>query len=226
MNAELAAAALLATAVWLLLREPGSLTRVGLTRPSAPRLPRIRWLRFGARARRHHAQRRSAAITALGALAAELRAGQPASVALERAGAGHWPQAVAASRLGGDIGAALRADAQVIPTLQGLAACWTVAAEAGSGLADAITRLADAARVDEDVRVQLEAQLAGPRATARMLGFLPVIGLLIGSSLGADPLTWLTRTPAGLLCLAAGIGFTALGMAWTGSIARNVERLL
>jgi tight adherence protein B len=59
-----------------------------------------------------------------------------------------------------------------------------------------------------------------------MLGFLPVIGLLIGSSLGADPLTWLTRTPAGLLCLAAGIGFTALGMAWTGSIARNVERLL
>jgi tight adherence protein B len=225
MTAELAAALLLATAVWLLVREPGSLTRVGFAVPKAPRR-RLLDLRLGSRARRHRAQQRSAAIAALGALAAELRAGQPTGVALERAGAGHWPQAVAASRLGGDIGVALGDDAKRIPTLQGLAACWTVAAEAGSGLADAVTRLADAARVDEDVRVQLEAQLAGPRATARMLGLLPVIGLLIGSSLGADPVTWLTQSPAGLLCLAAGIGFTALGMAWTGSIARNVERLL
>jgi tight adherence protein B len=225
MNTPLAAALLLAAAAWLFLRDPGSLARVGLSQTSAPRIPRIR-LRFGSRARARRAEHRTAAIAALGALAAELRAGQPASTALERAGTGHWPQAVAASRLGGDVGEALRIDAQAVPTLMGLAACWTVAAQAGSGLADAITRLADAARVEEDVRVQLEAQLAGPRATARMLGLLPVIGLLIGSSLGGDPLAWLTRTPAGLVCLAAGIAFTALGIAWTGSIARRVERLL
>jgi tight adherence protein B len=225
MSASLAAAVLLAAAIWLFLREPRSLARVGLSEPSASRIPRLR-MRFGTRARARRAEQRSAAIAALGALAAELRAGQPASTALERAGTGHWPQAVAASRLGGDVGEALRVDAQAVPTLLGLAACWTVAAQAGSGLADAVSRLADAARVEEDVRVQLETQLAGPRATARMLGLLPVIGLLIGSSLGADPLTWLTRTPAGLLCLAAGIALTALGMAWTGSIARHVERLL
>lgn len=225
MSASLAAAILLAAAVWLVIRDPGSLVRVGLGGASTPRLPRIR-MRFGSRARSFRAEQRSAAIAALGALAAELRAGQPASTALERAGTGHWPQAVAASRLGGDVGEALRADARQVPTLLGLAACWTVAAQAGSGLADAITRLADAARVEEDVRVQLEAQLAGPRATARMLGLLPVIGLLIGASLGADPIAWLTRTPAGLLCLAAGVALTALGMAWTGSIARHVERLM
>ena len=217
----LLAACTCAAACWLAF--PSTRTMPGKT-AGALRLP---WrIPFGAAARARHTDRRTAVLAALSALAAELRAGQPAVAALERAGALEWPHAVAAVRLGGDIGAALHLDAARAPVLQGLAACWTVAAHTGSGLATAVTRLADAARVDEDIRVQLEAQLAGPRATARMLGFLPVIGIVLGMMLGADPVRWLLTDPIGFICLVLGILCTVLGLAWTGRIARHVEGLL
>jgi tight adherence protein B len=217
----LLAAATLAAACWLIFPEHRPLP----VRTALPNRPKWR-IPFGYRARARSAQRRAVAIASLGALAADLHAGQPAMTALERAGPTAWPHAVAAVRLGGDIGAALRLDAKTTPALAGLAACWSVTAHTGSGLATALTRLADAARLDEDVRVQLEAQLAGPRATARMLSFLPLIGLLLGIVLGADPVRWLLGDPIGWLCLIAGVGFTALGLVWTGRIARNVEQLL
>jgi len=217
----LLAAGALATACWLAI--PQQRTVPGHVQPLSPR----RWqMPFGIGARNRGVQRRAAAIGALSALAADLRAGQPAMTALERAGPHVWPHAAAAVRLGGDIGTALHLDAKRTPTLAGLAACWAVTAHTGSGLATALTRLADAARIDEDVRVQLEAQLAGPRATARMLGFLPLVGLLLGIVLGADPVRWLLGDPIGVLCLIAGIGLTTLGLLWTGRIARNVEQLL
>jgi tight adherence protein B len=74
--------------------------------------------------------------------------------------------------------------------------------------------------------VQLEAQLAGPRATARMLATLPLIGLAMGMLMGADPLQWLLGTAPGLLCLLGGALLTVAGMAWTGRIATAVERQL
>jgi len=214
------AAAMAGAAVWLLLPDIRPLPGTAPTRRTEWRIP------IGAAARQRAAARRSAAINAVTALAAELRAGQPTATALQRAGAEYWPHAIAAGRLGGDVAEALRVDAEHAPVLFSVAACWSVTAQTGSGLATALTRVAEAGRIDEDVRVQLEAQLAGPRATARMLGFLPVIGLLLGTALGADPIAWLLGSPFGVLCLVLGVLCTALGMAWTGRIARQVEGLL
>ena len=183
---------------------------------------------FGPASRRRRGRDRSLTIEALGALAAELSAGQPASVALVRAAGvpSAWPHATAAVRMGGDVSAALRLDAERRPVLVQLAACWQVAAHTGSGLAAAAEQLARSARRAEQVRGELEGQLAAPRATARLLSGLPLVGIGFGVLLGADPLGWLLGSALGRLCLIGGIGLTGAGAWWTGRIAARVERML
>lgn len=185
-------------------------------------------LGFGPASRRAITAHRAKAVEALSALAAELRGGQPLGVALANAAGSPpvWPATLAALRLDGDVTSALRLDARARPVLAALAACWQVSSASGSGLSAAVDRLANSARVAEDVRVQLEAQLAGPRATARMLATLPLIGLAMGMLMGADPLQWLLGTAPGFLCLLGGALLTVAGMAWTARIAKAVEREL
>lgn len=186
-------------------------------------------------ARRRRAAGHDRVIEALGALASEVRAGQPIRRAWERAlgsvsseGSCVSPRSLAATRWGGDVVAALREDSRDTcePLLQGLAACWSVSEGTGAGLANAVERLVEGARSAADVRVQLEAHLAAPRATARLLATLPLLGLLLGLSLGGDPLSWLLGSPAGRACLAAGLALTGLGLWWTGRIAARAERLM
>ncbi|TAK70038.1 MAG: pilus assembly protein TadB [Actinomycetota bacterium] len=175
---------------------------------------------------------RDALAAAAGAPAARSAAGStPASVASSVTGLGSAvlvPAALAAARLGGDVAAGLRRDAQA-PGCDGLllvAACWQVGEGAGAGLAASLDRLGQSMRATEDVRVALDAQLAGPRATARMLALLPVIGLLLGTLLGGEPVQWLCTTIPGVAVGAAGLALTALGLWWTAAIARSVERRL
>lgn len=178
--------------------------------------------------RRLRARERVRTLQALGALAAELEAGQPPTQAL-LAAAGTppaWPTAVGAATVGDDVAAALRVDGAHHEVLLQLAACWQVAVESGAGLAAAVATVTSAARAAEDVRVQLEAELAGPRATARTLAVLPLVGMAFGAMLGGDPLGWLTGTSAGRICLISGVTLTVIGSWWTGLIAKAVERRL
>jgi tight adherence protein B len=167
-------------------------------------------------------------VHALAALAAELSAGQPAATALIAAGGSPsaWPGAAAAAQLGDDVVAALHDDARAWSVLRSLAACWQVSIESGTGLAEAVSALAESVRSAEDTRVQLEAELAGPRATARTLAVLPVAGIGFGMLLGGDPVGWLVGTSPGLLCLMGGIALTVAGYVWTGRIAARVEAML
>ena len=181
----------------------------------------------GPASRRRRAQKRSHVIQALGVLAAELEAGAPPTHALLRAQGDPslWPHAAGAARWGEGIAEALDRDALMNPVLSQVAACWRVAGR-GAGLADSIQQIAESSRVAEDVRVEMESQLAGPRATARLLSVLPLVGLGFGIMLGADPLAWLLGAGPGRACLAAGLLLTAVGTWWTGRIALAVERRL
>jgi tight adherence protein B len=181
----------------------------------------------GRAGRRRQARERSRVIQALGTLAAEVEAGLPPDEALVRAAGSPsvWPRAARHARGGGDVPAALLEDAVDQPVLAQLSACWRIASR-GSGLADAVRQLAATARSSEDVRVEMEGQLAGPRATARLLSLLPLVGMGLGMMLGSDPLGWLLSTGPGRLCLMAGVALTALGAWWTSRIAVAVERLL
>lgn len=188
-------------------------------------------VRRGRRRRRAVAAERDRAVEACGVLAAELSSGRApaealaaaAAVAVGPAGAA-LASAAAAAGLGGDVARALTAGAPgsaVEPALRALAACWTVCSESGSGLAAAVERLEEGLRAEAAQRRAVDAELAGPRATAGLLAVLPAGGLLMAAGLGADPLHVLLSTPLGLTCLVLGLGLDGLGVLWT---ARLVAR--
>lgn len=194
-----------------------------------------RWLR--ARERERARTARAAEVVALCAAAVgELRAGaqpgQALTAAIRRTAAGPGgPGAaeagvLAAAAFGGDVPGALRqaAGEPGAEGLAGMAACWRVSVDGGAGLAAGLDRLEGALRAERDRQESLRAQLAGARSTAVVLALLPVVGLLIGTGLGADPLRVLLHTPVGWGCLLAGGVLEALGLAWCRRIVRAGER--
>ncbi|MEV7519453.1 type II secretion system F family protein [Streptomyces sp. NPDC091371] len=194
-----------------------------------------RWLRVRARERARAA--RAVEVAELcGAVVGELRAGaqpgQALTAAIRRTVAGPGgPGAaetgvLAAAAFGGDVPGALRLAAREpgAEGLAGMAACWRVSVDGGAGLAAGLDRLEGALRAERDRQESLRAQLAGARSTAVVLALLPLVGLLIGTGLGADPLRVLLHTPVGWGCLLAGGVLEALGLLWCRRIVRAGER--
>lgn len=106
-----------------------------------------------------------------------------------------------------------------------LAACWRVGSERGGALATVLDGLATALRDEEAQRQDVAVQLAGPRATARLLAALPLLGLAMAAALGAHPLPFLFGTAPGLACLITGIALNLAGLYWTRRLAKSAESL-
>ncbi|MDL4818218.1 type II secretion system F family protein [Actinomadura opuntiae] len=104
-----------------------------------------------------------------------------------------------------------------------LAACWRIGSERGGTLATVLDGLAAALRDEEAQRQDVAVQLAGPRATARLLAGLPLLGLGMAAALGAHPLTFLCGSLPGLACLITGIALNATGLYWTRHLAKSAE---
>ena len=161
-------------------------------------------------------------------MAADLRAGLPAGAALARAAA-DWPAlqpAARAAALGGDIPAALRECAGVPGhgDLVLVAASWQVSQRSGTALAASLSRVGSRLRRLQASRRIVASELASARATARLMVGLPAFGLLLGSSLGGDPVHFLLTSPWGWACLAVGLGLDALGLWWIDRIAQSIVR--
>lgn len=162
------------------------------------------------------------------ALSAELRAGQPAVRAVRRVAAEHpmLAPAAQAAALGGDLAGALDSlgGRPGASGMRMIAAAWRVADRSGAGLAAVLDRVADALRAEQSAAAEVTAGLGPPRATARMLAVLPAFGLVLGRSIGGDPVGFLLGTPAGNLCLLLGAGLAVLGLWWVERLAAAVER--
>jgi tight adherence protein B len=200
----------------------------------------VGWLltRERGRNRRYEDAARAATRLLADALAAEITAGAPAPRAVARAirdlepyddidpETAHRLRSIAGTaEQGGDVARAMR-DASTCPgarPLNWLAACWEVGERNGAGLSAALERLADGVRTDEALRREVRAQLSAPRATARLLGLLPVLGLLIGQGIGASPVHVLLYTTYGMVCLVVGLALNAAGLLWTEKLARTAE---
>lgn len=232
----LAAACAAAAVSWWSLPRPAviRLRRVlpsGLT--SRPRLAAnlVRNIENRRVRRRRIRLRRAAVIELCDGIGAELAAGRSPESALTAAAA-VLDSAVAAELLG----TGLSSDADVpavllrsstLPGAEGLrllAACWRIGAERGGTFAPVVDGLAAALRDEEAQREEISSQLAGPRATARLLAGLPVLGLAMGAALGAHPLSFLSGTLPGLVCLVLGVGLDALGLWWTNRLSAAAER--
>ena len=192
---------------------------------------RLSALRAGTRRARVIAGRRGCLVF-VDALTAELSVGQPPVLALQRAGdqAGDQPllQAGRAAVLGADVAGLLTSLARRPgwDALSGVAACWSISLTSGAGLATGLQRVAAVIRAEDDVAREVAAALSAPRATARMLAGLPLIGLGMGALLGARPWHVLLATPYGLACLVVGVLLDAAGLLWVQRLARTAEPMV
>jgi tight adherence protein B len=216
---------LLALALGLLLVLPSAWIGLALVSAMGAAGALLLWRR---RAAARHCERNAGLMAEVcDLLAAELAAGRPTESALAEA-AKAWPEirpVADVCRLGGDVPAALR-QAATLPGAGGLrllAAAWSVSLRTGGGLAAATRRVAEAVRRDQATRRVVAGELASARATARLVAGLPVVALLMGSGAGADPWSFLLRTPMGLGCLASGLAVGFAGLWWIELIAREVD---
>ena len=99
-----------------------------------------------------------------------------------------------------------------------------MSARTGCSLAAVVVAAEDDLRSRLRTRAELTAALSGPRASAAVLAGLPVLGLLMGAGVGADPWQVLTTTPVGTALLVAGTGLDAAGLAWSGRLAARAGR--
>ena len=78
----------------------------------------------------------------------------------------------------------------------------------------------DAAESADEIRIAL----AEPTSTARLLGWLPAVGIGLALALGFDPVGTLLREPAGWVCALVGIGLLVAGRRWTSRLALSAHR--
>lgn len=189
----------------------------------------VLWLRRRRRRRRQHRRAEGEAMTtALEVLVGELRAGAHpvhafATAAAESAGAVRRSlQGVATrARLGADVAAGLRCAAATSPVpvyWDRLAVCWQLAGEHGLAMS-ALMRAARRDIVDRQrFTDRVEAGLAGARATATILAGLPLLGVLLGQLVGADPVGFLLGGGLGGWLLLVGAVLLGAGILWSDRI--------
>ena len=107
-----------------------------------------------------------------------------------------------------------------------MAACLEVAEHSGSGLADGLACVIESLQHEREVAAEIEGQLAGPKATVRLLIILPALALLVGESLGAHPVAVLLTTPYGWLCLVSGSTLAAVGWQWVNRQVHSASPML
>lgn len=166
-----------------------------------------------------------AVTEAVHGLVAELRSGAHPVLAAESAAKDAKPPAgavltaiAATARLGGDLTQATQKFAAqpptLVPVLRPLVQAWTLAQRHGLPLADVL----DAVRRDVAGRVRfahrVRARMAGPRASGTVLAALPLLGILLGETMGAHPTRVLLSTPLGQTLLAVGTTLICTGLYW------------
>lgn len=99
-----------------------------------------------------------------------------------------------------------------------LAVCLEVSERSGAPLTEVLSRYASQLDLALDSASARATALAGPTATARLLGWLPMVGLGLGYLTGLQPLAVLFGSAAGVTVLCAGVLLMLLGRFWSGRL--------
>lgn len=164
-------------------------------------------------------------------LVGQLRAGAHPAIAAEGVAAEAGPDIAAAfrdlaatARLGGELTEIPAAPAELREPLGRLVRAWAFAERHGVELAEPL----DSVRRDLERRTAfrraVEAKLAGPRTTALVLTGLPILGVVFGQLLGAQPLAVLTTGGLGRLLLLTGTALLITGALWSERLTEAVWR--
>jgi tight adherence protein B len=164
----------------------------------------------------------------LGALAADLRAGRSLDAATRAAAT-----ACADDEAGASLARAVRApdsgpsrpeDPVLGVALERIAAAVRLSGRTGCSLAAVAAAVEDDLRARHRHRLELRAATAAPRASASLLAGLPLVGLAMGSGVGADPWGVLTGTNAGQVLLVVGVALEAAGLTWSRRLVARALR--
>ena len=168
----------------------------------------------------------------LGALTAELRAGralEPATDAAVRAcGTEESGRLLARAVRSPGPGPGPRppgaGDDAVSSAVDRVSAAVLLSTRTGCSLADVVAAVDDDLRARRRQRQDLRSGVAAPRASAALLACLPLLGLAMGSGVGADPWRVLTATGPGQVLLVTGVALELAGLAWSRRLAERVLR--
>lgn len=116
-------------------------------------------------------------------------------------------------------------DAPTAHPARAAAAAWRLAEATGAPVADLLDSVCATLRADRADRAAVEAVLAGPRATSRLLLALPLAGIGLGELIGASPVHVLWATPAGRACAVTGSVLLLVGRLWMRRQVASVEAL-
>ena len=94
---------------------------------------------------------------------------------------------------------------------------------AGAPLATSLERAAEHAEERIDALLGRQSALAAPRATGRILSWLPLLGLGLGALMGSDPVGVLTGSILGALTGLFGLGLAFAGRRWTAALVHRAE---
>ncbi len=94
---------------------------------------------------------------------------------------------------------------------------------AGAPLATSLERAAEHAEERIDALLGRQSALAAPRATGRILSWLPLLGLGLGVLMGSDPVGVLTGSLLGALTGMLGLGLAFAGRRWTAALVHRAE---
>lgn len=188
------------------------------------------WFAHDLAASRRERRGAQALATYFGTLAAELRAGSTTSGALRR-GVDSLPEstpdnlrsalstAAGLAAQGGSPGAAL-----TTTELSRFAALLNVSGRHGVALASLIEQAQSQLDTAQRHARETAASLQGPQATALILAFLPVAGILMGGAMGADSLGFLLGGGVGGVLLDVGVALVCIGFTWSRLILRKAAR--
>jgi len=162
--------------------------------------------RRGAEARGRDAETADAVLR----LAVLLEAGVPAARA--------WPHVRPGAPAESPTPAAI---AELGGAWRAVGAAWSVSAAVGAPLADSLRAIAAALRDAQETADQVRVTLAEPAGTARLMAWLPLVAVALGSALGFDTVAVLVGSPAGWACATAGLLCMVGARRWSVRLVRR-----
>ncbi|MBV9821229.1 MAG: type II secretion system F family protein [Actinobacteria bacterium] len=126
-------------------------------------------------------------------------------------------RAAASARDGGEVAPALAGDRR----LAALAVACDLAGRNGAPLVRSLAGVHAELTADQRTSRAVRTALAGPRSSALLLAGLPLLGLVMGTAMGAAPQRVLLHTGAGRIALTVGLALELVGLAWTRALSRR-----
>ncbi|MGA1564234.1 MAG: type II secretion system F family protein, partial [Pontimonas sp.] len=108
------------------------------------------------------------------------------------------------------------------PAWRAFGAAWEIARVSGAPVGPALESLSRGLRDQERTSRLIDAELAAPHATMRLVGLLPLVAVLGGALGGVNSLNFLFLTTPGRGALLVGVGFLTLAWWWMRVMVRRV----